>query len=121
MVRTPVVVVTGEVTVFFFFSGVIARDCLKTGNSPKQITHSAHRVNKERRECCLVYPKMPVSCVNLESDAYLVCLTHALSTEREEVMGLLIGEVSASCHFWTASRPSLRAASTHRDHDCVHG
>ncbi|KAL8595569.1 BRCA1 BRCA2-containing complex, subunit 3 [Nucella lapillus] len=36
---------------------------------------------------------MPVSCVNLESDAYLVCLTHALSTEREEVMGLLIGEV----------------------------
>ena len=36
---------------------------------------------------------MPASCVNLESDAYLVCLTHALSTEREEVMGLLIGEV----------------------------
>ncbi|XP_046326314.1 lys-63-specific deubiquitinase BRCC36-like [Haliotis cracherodii] len=36
---------------------------------------------------------MAVSCVHLEADAYLVCLTHALSTEREEVMGLLIGEV----------------------------
>ena len=29
----------------------------------------------------------------LESDAFLVCMTHALSTEQEEVMGLLIGEV----------------------------
>ena len=36
---------------------------------------------------------MAVKCVCLESDAYMVCLTHALSTEREEVMGLLIGEV----------------------------
>lgn len=36
---------------------------------------------------------MAVQCVCLESDAYMVCLTHALSTEREEVMGLLIGEV----------------------------
>ena len=31
--------------------------------------------------------------VKIEADAYMVCLTHALSTEREEVMGLLIGEV----------------------------
>ena len=29
----------------------------------------------------------------IESDAFLVCMTHALSTEQEEVMGLLIGEV----------------------------
>lgn len=36
---------------------------------------------------------MGVKCVYLESDAYLVCLTHALSTEREEIMGLLIGEI----------------------------
>lgn len=36
---------------------------------------------------------MSVNCVNLEADAYLVCLTHALSTEREEIMGLLIGDV----------------------------
>ncbi|XP_028513313.1 lys-63-specific deubiquitinase BRCC36-like isoform X2 [Exaiptasia diaphana] len=34
-----------------------------------------------------------VSTVKLEGDAYTVCLIHALSTEREEVMGLLIGEV----------------------------
>ena len=31
--------------------------------------------------------------VLLDSDAYLVCLQHALSTEKEEIMGLLIGEV----------------------------
>ncbi|CAH1782030.1 unnamed protein product [Owenia fusiformis] len=36
---------------------------------------------------------MAVSSVHLQSDAYLVCLTHALSTEREEIMGLLIGEI----------------------------
>ena len=38
--------------------------------------------------------KMAINCVHLESDAFMLCLTHALSTEREEVMGLLIGEVS---------------------------
>ncbi|WAR03656.1 BRCC3-like protein [Mya arenaria] len=36
---------------------------------------------------------MAVRCVYLESDVYYVCLTHALSTEREEIMGLLIGEI----------------------------
>ncbi|PNI17763.1 BRCC3 isoform 8 [Pan troglodytes] len=36
-----------------------------------------------------------VQAVHLESDAFLVCLNHALSTEKEEVMGLCIGEVSS--------------------------
>ncbi|XP_074661794.1 lys-63-specific deubiquitinase BRCC36-like isoform X2 [Tubulanus polymorphus] len=36
---------------------------------------------------------MAVSSVYLECDVYMVCLAHALSTEREEVMGLLIGEM----------------------------
>ena len=40
--------------------------------------------------------KMAVEAVKIEADAYMVCLTHALSTEREEVMGLLIGEVLSS-------------------------
>ena len=31
--------------------------------------------------------------VQLCADAYLVCLTHALSAEKEEVMGVLLGEV----------------------------
>ena len=35
-----------------------------------------------------------MQAVHLESDAFLVCLNHALSTEKEEVMGLCIGEVS---------------------------
>ena len=44
--------------------------------------------------------KMAVGAVKIEADAYMVCLTHALSTEREEVMGLLIGEVfyCRHCH-----------------------
>ncbi|XP_036025512.1 lys-63-specific deubiquitinase BRCC36-like [Onychomys torridus] len=35
-----------------------------------------------------------VRAVHLESDAFLVCLNHALSTEKEEVMGLCIGELN---------------------------
>ncbi|CAB4009790.1 lys-63-specific deubiquitinase BRCC36-like [Paramuricea clavata] len=31
--------------------------------------------------------------VKIQADAFMVCLAHALSTDREEVMGLLIGEV----------------------------
>ncbi len=31
--------------------------------------------------------------VEISGDAYLCCLIHAMSTEREEVMGLLLGEV----------------------------
>lgn len=32
--------------------------------------------------------------VILSADVYAVCLQHALITEKEEIMGLLIGEVS---------------------------
>lgn len=35
-----------------------------------------------------------MNSVKITSDAYLACLIHALSTEREEVMGLLLGEIS---------------------------
>ena len=38
-----------------------------------------------------------VNSVELTADTYLVCLTHALSTEKEEVMGLLLGEVGGQC------------------------
>lgn len=31
--------------------------------------------------------------VELAADVFMSCVTHALSTEREEVMGLLLGEV----------------------------
>jgi len=36
---------------------------------------------------------MAINCVNLTNDVFMVCLSHALSTEKEEVMGLLIGEI----------------------------
>ena len=31
--------------------------------------------------------------VRLSSDVYSACLSHAMSTEKEEIMGLLIGEI----------------------------
>lgn len=31
--------------------------------------------------------------VILSADVYAVCIQHALTTEKEEIMGLLIGEV----------------------------
>ena len=37
-----------------------------------------------------------IVAVKLSADAFMVCLSHALSTEEEEVMGLLIGEVIVS-------------------------
>lgn len=36
---------------------------------------------------------MVLSKVLLSTDVALVCTQHALSTEKEEIMGLLIGEV----------------------------
>uniref|UniRef100_A0A6I8PJ91 Lys-63-specific deubiquitinase BRCC36 n=1 Tax=Xenopus tropicalis TaxID=8364 RepID=A0A6I8PJ91_XENTR len=46
---------------------------------------------------------MAVQAVHIQGDAFLVCVTHSLSTEREEVMGLCIGEVNvnkAIIHQW---------------------
>uniref|UniRef100_UPI00358F4C1A lys-63-specific deubiquitinase BRCC36-like n=1 Tax=Myxine glutinosa TaxID=7769 RepID=UPI00358F4C1A len=36
---------------------------------------------------------MVLDAVHINTDAFLVCLLHALSTENEEVMGLCIGKV----------------------------
>ena len=36
---------------------------------------------------------MAVSAVHLESDAVLVCMNYELSTEKEAVLGLCIGEI----------------------------
>nr|KAF6435120.1 BRCA1/BRCA2-containing complex subunit 3 [Rousettus aegyptiacus] len=49
-----------------------------------------------------------VQAVHLESDAFLVCLNHALSTEKEEVMGLCIGEVSRSDSKFTCTGTEMR-------------
>lgn len=37
---------------------------------------------------------MAISKVNIALDAYMVCLYHSLTTECEEIMGLLIGHFS---------------------------
>ncbi|XP_045114504.1 lys-63-specific deubiquitinase BRCC36-like isoform X2 [Portunus trituberculatus] len=53
--------------------------------------HAVMILNSEQR---LSIRTMWVSQVRLAVDAYLVCLHHALTTEKEEVMGLLVGEFS---------------------------
>lgn len=58
---------------------------------------------------------MPATSVNLESDAFLVCLTHALSTEREEVMGLLIGEVDENSAVHISAVIMLRRSDKQAD------
>lgn len=60
-----------------------------------------------------------VQAVHLESDAFLVCLNHALSTEKEEVMGLCIGEVSRSANLveipLISTQWSLKRLGGHRN------
>ncbi|KFO32843.1 Lys-63-specific deubiquitinase BRCC36 [Fukomys damarensis] len=52
-----------------------------------------------------------VQAVHLESDAFLVCLNHALSTEKEEVMGLCIGEVSRSDYKFAYTGTEMRTVA----------
>ncbi|CAH2035465.1 unnamed protein product, partial [Thlaspi arvense] len=55
---------------------------------------------------------MSLTCVNMTEDVWLTCLTHALSTETEEIMGLLLGDIeyskngSATALIWGASPQS---------------
>ncbi|XP_010472967.1 PREDICTED: uncharacterized protein LOC104752508 [Camelina sativa] len=55
---------------------------------------------------------MSLTCVNMSEDVWLTCLTHALSTETEEIMGLLLGDIeyskngSATALIWGASPQS---------------
>ena len=44
-----------------------------------------------------------VSRVWLNSDAYLVCLTHAMSNETEEIMGLCIGDTEETVNIYLYS------------------
>ncbi|KAG8491029.1 hypothetical protein CXB51_014174 [Gossypium anomalum] len=39
---------------------------------------------------------MSLTCVKMSEDVWLTCLTHALSTETEEIMGLLLGDIEYS-------------------------
>lgn len=36
---------------------------------------------------------MSLTAVKMSEDVWLTCLTHALSTETEEIMGLLLGDI----------------------------
>uniref|UniRef100_A0A3B4T837 BRCA1/BRCA2-containing complex subunit 3 n=1 Tax=Seriola dumerili TaxID=41447 RepID=A0A3B4T837_SERDU len=58
-----------------------------------ELSHSCSKQTKlvKTERTGSIYP-----AVHLESDAFLVCMNHALSTEKEEVMGLCIGEVEIS-------------------------
>ncbi|XP_071956726.1 lys-63-specific deubiquitinase BRCC36-like [Antedon mediterranea] len=58
---------------------------------------------------------MAISCVHLKAGAYMVCLTHALSTEREEIMGLCIGEVDVNRVVHIVSVIMLRRSDKRKD------
>ncbi|KAK9923194.1 hypothetical protein M0R45_031626 [Rubus argutus] len=57
---------------------------------------------------------MSLTCVKMSEDVWLTCLTHALSTETEEIMGLLLGDIENSANggvtavIWGAS-PQTRS------------
>ncbi|NXX87199.1 BRCC3 deubiquitinase, partial [Urocolius indicus] len=57
---------------------------------------------------------MAVRAVHLEADAFLVCLNHALSTEKEEVMGLCIGQVPPAPRGEGERRGDTAAAAAER-------
>ena len=42
---------------------------------------------------------MSLAEVQITSDVWLTCVTHALSTESEEIMGLLLGDIQVCCRF----------------------
>lgn len=56
-----------------------------------------------------------VGRLQFESDAFLVCMSHALSTEKEEVMGLLIGEISDNSVGYVHSVIMLRRSDKRKD------
>ncbi|KAF5787085.1 putative JAB1/MPN/MOV34 metalloenzyme domain-containing protein [Helianthus annuus] len=45
---------------------------------------------------------MSLTSVKMAEDVWLTCLTHALSTETEEIMGLLLGDIQHSKNGVTA-------------------
>lgn len=59
--------------------------------------------------------KMSTNHVRLNSDVFFVCLTHALCTEREEVMGLLIGEIDSQNVSHVCSVIMLRRSDKRKD------
>ncbi|XP_046400408.1 lys-63-specific deubiquitinase BRCC36-like [Ischnura elegans] len=58
---------------------------------------------------------MALSCVCMSADVYVVCLQHALSTEKEEVMGLLIGEIDVDAKAKISAVVMLRRSDKRKD------
>jgi hypothetical protein len=61
---------------------------------------SYYCIPRKQKHTLTMHP--PLAAVCLSQEAYLACIGHALTTEREEVMGLLLGDVkvSSSCGVW---------------------
>ena len=56
-----------------------------------------------------------VCFVWLSADAYFVCMTHALSTEKEEIMGLLLGETLPGEAVWIYGVYMMRRSDKRAD------
>uniref|UniRef100_A0A4W3GVS0 BRCA1/BRCA2-containing complex subunit 3 n=1 Tax=Callorhinchus milii TaxID=7868 RepID=A0A4W3GVS0_CALMI len=81
-----------EISAPVFVSPCSGTNALRRRLHPEGMCRGVWVTSGER----LAEAEMAVCGVHLESDAFLVCLNHALSTEKEEVMGLCIGEVDTS-------------------------
>ncbi|XP_071450171.1 lys-63-specific deubiquitinase BRCC36-like [Hetaerina americana] len=58
---------------------------------------------------------MALTCVCMSANVYVVCLQHALSTEKEEVMGLLIGEIDVDAKAKISAVVMLRRSDKSKD------
>nr|CAD7396906.1 unnamed protein product [Timema cristinae] len=63
----------------------------------------------------VLIPTMALHSVCMAADVYLVCLQHALSTEKEEVMGLLIGDVDCERTLHISAVVMLRRSDKRKD------
>ena len=50
---------------------------------------------------------MSLTAVKMSEDVWFTCLTHALSTETEEIMGLLLGDIEVTLFISTLQFTSL--------------
>lgn len=55
---------------------------------------------------------MSLTAVKMSEDVWLACLAHALTTETEEIMGLLLGDIQV-CHYFNLL-PIFLLLATHQ-------
>ena len=63
---------------------------------------------------------MALTAVTITDDVYFTCLAHALSTENEEVMGLLLGDIEKVYLLLDISQTENAGSCLESFWSCVH-